>query len=800
MKKTLLLLFLTAIFLPTKILGQEMNSAMFLPFNYDSTNYNSSDYSFLKKVVGNKRIVLLGEPTHGEGNIFSIKINIIKYLVEQMGFKVIAFESNIYDLYKFNTSHDLTKQDIASSIYPIWTGSKEFSPFIDWSYKNKDKIILAGFDNQLPNDSKLLNNFFDDIDIYMDNMSDEDADFFTMSLEYISKYYSVYKNFDFLKFNSITNNLVTEIKKDKTDNLFLIQTLNSITSLVSDYYYNDPNSFTKETFKAKFSNPRDRQMALNLIFLYNYYKQEKIICWGASLHFSNDFNAVMSKELQEYIPMGKVLKDSIGNDIVNIGVTTSKGFYLNYVDKLTEVPSCKPNSIENILSEKSDYGMLFAKDINDTITFSNLIDYTPFSGVFNKVFDYVLYVKEVSPPHYFTNTIIESHKDSSEQVNNSNENIIKYKFEIFDSKTKLPVQYASISLQNNLFTGTITNEKGYAELIINDKIVANDTLIVSCIGYLKKKIVLDKNMLNKNIFLDQENIMLKEVIISAKPITALSIMKKAVKKMKTNYNTNSYSLEFFKREIDTYNNDTTLYIELVKSAYYDKSEISKKNDNYTETVIEANPIKHNEAQENFYGIAISTYLNMNILFTDIGLFQEKNLKKYILKIDTGKSTDSIYVIDIVSKRNSHKYTALYYCSSFSGNIYINKSDNAILKIICSYDRDTSILNNQTRKYYKTGRFNHLYKQETINNVFIFEKNIDDKYYVKYGSIETKSEGVSYKERKPFQFESYTEIFTSKIITQNPVKPKNIIYDFEYNKFKYNKAFWLQYNKPVMNSN
>jgi erythromycin esterase-like protein len=50
-----------------------------------------------------------------------------------------------------------------------------------------------------------------------------------------------------------------------------------------------------------FKNPRDEQMAKNLIFLSEIYPNEKMICWGASYHFSENINQIeYTDETEDY--------------------------------------------------------------------------------------------------------------------------------------------------------------------------------------------------------------------------------------------------------------------------------------------------------------------------------------------------------------------------------------------------------------------------------------------------------------------------------------------------------------------
>jgi hypothetical protein len=65
----------------------------------DAEDGNSADLEPLREVIGNRRIVMLGESTHGDGATFAAKIRLIKFLHERMGFDVLAFESGFYIRY-----------------------------------------------------------------------------------------------------------------------------------------------------------------------------------------------------------------------------------------------------------------------------------------------------------------------------------------------------------------------------------------------------------------------------------------------------------------------------------------------------------------------------------------------------------------------------------------------------------------------------------------------------------------------------------------------------------------------------
>ena len=93
MKYIHLVLFL---FILTTSHSQELETIELLPPESRELN----DLSFLKIELDGKSLVMLGELTHMYGNIFEIKARIIEYLHQELGFKTIAMESSMYDLWK----------------------------------------------------------------------------------------------------------------------------------------------------------------------------------------------------------------------------------------------------------------------------------------------------------------------------------------------------------------------------------------------------------------------------------------------------------------------------------------------------------------------------------------------------------------------------------------------------------------------------------------------------------------------------------------------------------------------------
>jgi erythromycin esterase-like protein len=59
----------------------------------DPADEDFSDLDSFRKAVGDARIVFLSEPSHGDGTSFLARTRLIKFLHQQCGFDVLAFES-----------------------------------------------------------------------------------------------------------------------------------------------------------------------------------------------------------------------------------------------------------------------------------------------------------------------------------------------------------------------------------------------------------------------------------------------------------------------------------------------------------------------------------------------------------------------------------------------------------------------------------------------------------------------------------------------------------------------------------
>jgi erythromycin esterase len=109
-----------------------------------------ADLQFLRSVLDGRRIVELGESGHGVAEFSQAKIRLIKFLHEQMGFDVMAFESGLFECYLANQLTGTGSQMMQYSIFGVWHTEdvRELFNYIKQTQQTDRPLILAGFDTQ----------------------------------------------------------------------------------------------------------------------------------------------------------------------------------------------------------------------------------------------------------------------------------------------------------------------------------------------------------------------------------------------------------------------------------------------------------------------------------------------------------------------------------------------------------------------------------------------------------------------------------------------------------------------------
>lgn len=128
-----------------------------IPLKTAEAEHGVDDMEPIKKLVGEARVVALGEATHGTREFFQLKHRMLEFLVEEMGFTVFAIEANWPECLAINDYVLVGKGDPKEALAGIyfWTwNTEEVLEQIEWMRRynadpsHETKVRFYGFDMQ----------------------------------------------------------------------------------------------------------------------------------------------------------------------------------------------------------------------------------------------------------------------------------------------------------------------------------------------------------------------------------------------------------------------------------------------------------------------------------------------------------------------------------------------------------------------------------------------------------------------------------------------------------------------------
>lgn len=368
-------------------------------------NDDFSSFKPLDSLLKDVEIVMLGEQSHGEGTVYETKIKLIKYLHQNLGFDILAFESGFYDCKK---AWDLIKDGkdvrttLGESVTGIWSTTKQFIPlsnYIEKTLKSKNKLKVLGFDSQFT--GRLSERHY----------TNDLAGYFETIGHTISKD----ENWNRLEFN-LQMSSIEEFKKIKKksviqDTLYLNKLIGKIKTTestpIAKFWINSIKSakcyLSDMVLKTNF---RDQQMASNLMEIKKAHPDRKIICWGATSHFLYNSEEIEGKGfilktlLGDYYKttpmMGNYIKDILKDKVYTIGFTAFEGEY-GYMSR-KKIKKGKTNSVEYLLSKSNKNNFLLdLKNLDFSNYYSRPLGNYYMTNNIAHVMDAVIFNRNMSP-------------------------------------------------------------------------------------------------------------------------------------------------------------------------------------------------------------------------------------------------------------------------------------------------------------------------------------------------------------------------------------------------------------------
>jgi erythromycin esterase len=306
-----------------------------------------SDLQPLRALLAKKRIVILGEASHGDGAAFLAKTRLIRFLHRELGFDVLAFESGFYDCSQAwlrIAAGDDPATAFRQSVFAIWTRSAQVQPLIAYFAsvaRSQRPLELAGVDPQFTGEMSQRFLLGDLVRVAQGAGLPGDEFAARISGPLANLVEGRYENGDlpsaaaraeFLKaFDELARRL-RETGGDIPERGFWLRVVEGTRQFAANSWSTDwkrPLMEDTEGFAV-----RDRLMGENLAWLARHrFAGRKIVVWAASFHAAREVDEidvpseVHMRLFRTFQPMGAVARRELGEELYTVAVLAYQGQY-----------------------------------------------------------------------------------------------------------------------------------------------------------------------------------------------------------------------------------------------------------------------------------------------------------------------------------------------------------------------------------------------------------------------------------------------------------------------------------------
>ncbi|MBC2846253.1 erythromycin esterase family protein [Winogradskyella flava] len=286
------------------------------------------DFSKLKDVLKNRRIVALGESSHGLGKYYEMKSELVMYLHKELGYEVLAMEGGLGDINLAYADIDtISPKNLRD--YTLFGNFKAqevdtlFS-YIKETHSSNKPLIYAGYDTQFSS-----NYFITKIVRLLAPINKTMSDSFSTRLYSFQKSFQAARNNDsityikhrniFIKNANEANLLIKENKDSLIQAKAITEEDYQIIQRTLEMFVKSTNLSYADRYKA--IELRDELMAENLIWLLDeMYPDKKTIVWAHNAHVEKNSQEDYNSKL-----MGHYLKEKYKEDYYALGLFAYEG-------------------------------------------------------------------------------------------------------------------------------------------------------------------------------------------------------------------------------------------------------------------------------------------------------------------------------------------------------------------------------------------------------------------------------------------------------------------------------------------
>ncbi len=286
------------------------------------------DFSQLKDILKNKRIVALGESTHGLGEFYKMKAALAIYLHKELGYEVLAMEGGTGDInLAYEDIDTISSKNLRD--YTLFGNfkAKEVDTLFNYiksTSTSKSPLIYTGYDTQFSSNyliTKLVR--------LLKPLDKTLSDSLSARIYSFQKMFQAGRNNDSIGYIKHRDIYITNAKdisnllKSKKNQLIQEKTLSikayKIIQKTLEMFVRSTNLSFQDRHKGY--ELRDELMAETLVWLLDeIYPNKKVIVWAHNAHIENSAPVNYHTKL-----MGHYLKEKYQDDYYAIGLFAYEG-------------------------------------------------------------------------------------------------------------------------------------------------------------------------------------------------------------------------------------------------------------------------------------------------------------------------------------------------------------------------------------------------------------------------------------------------------------------------------------------
>ena len=379
-----------------------------IPFESDE------DFSTLIDSIGDAKIVLLGEASHGTSEFYTIRAQLTKRLIEEKGFSIIAVEGDWPACQQVNRHI----KGFGEKIEDTKGVMKAFNRWPTWMWANEDVLQLIEslklYNEQLTADKRIG---FYGIDMYSlwESMEELLTDLIQIDSPGVelelskkilsclqpfygqSEEYAISTAYGSESCEEEVTNLLSSIRdnypaysRDQEQSLNIM--MNALVLKNAEAYYRTSTQRNSISW-----NIRDTHMVEAINVLREFHGNEsKIIVWEHNTHIG-DARATTMKE-DGSINVGQLIREqNKREDVYAIGFGTHRGTVIAaeaWGDpyKVMDVPPAKNGSWEDSLHKAGAFNKFLIFNNENRLSFTSWIDHRAIGVVYNPAYEKYNYV------------------------------------------------------------------------------------------------------------------------------------------------------------------------------------------------------------------------------------------------------------------------------------------------------------------------------------------------------------------------------------------------------------------------